>query len=71
MTGFQSKRKMRMDDNEMKIAKAIVYLRGRGKYIVDRTCLFRPTDSAATNVAQTIANYRRDVMKQPLKAIRK
>jgi hypothetical protein len=71
MTGFQSKRKMRMDNNEIKIAKAIEYLRSRGKYLVDKTCAFKPTDSSATNVAQTVANYRRDTMKQPLKAVRR
>jgi len=53
------------------LEKAILYLRSRGKYLVDKTCAFKPTDSAATNVAQTVANYRRDVMKQPLKAVRR
>jgi len=67
MTGYQSKRRKNMTDLE----KAILYLRSRGKYLVDNTCAFKPTDSAATNVAQTVANYRRDVMKQPLKAVRR
>jgi hypothetical protein len=71
MTGYKSKRRMRMDNNEQKIAKAIEYLRSRGKYVLDKTCAFRPTDCASTNIAQTIANYRRDVMKQPLKAVRR
>jgi hypothetical protein len=59
-----------MTYNEQKLEEAISYLRSRGKYVVDKTCAFRPTDSSATNVAQTVANYRREVMKQPLKVIK-
>jgi hypothetical protein len=59
-----------MTYNEQKLEEAIAYLRSRGKYVVDKTCAFRPTDSSATNVAQTVANYRREVMKQPLKVIK-
>ena len=60
-----------MTFNEQKLEEAISYLRSRGKYVVDKTCAFRPTDSSATNVAQTVANYRRDTMKTSLKAVRR
>jgi len=71
-TGFtlQFMKGSKMTYNEQKLEEAISYLRSRGKYVVDKTCAFRPTDSSATNVAQTVANYRREVMKQPLKVIK-
>lgn len=46
--------------NKAAIAKAIQYLRSRGKYIMDKDCKFKPTNSASTDVAQTWADYRRD-----------
>lgn len=47
--------------NKTAMQKAIQYLRSRGKYIMDKECKFKPTSSAATDVAQTWANYRREV----------
>jgi hypothetical protein len=71
MKNYKLIRRVKMTYNEQKLEEAIAYLRSRGKYVVDKTCAFRPTDSSATNVAQTVANYRREVMKTPLKAVRR
>ena len=37
-----------------KRAAAIAYLRSRGKYILDESCNFRPTNAANTNVQRTM-----------------
>lgn len=48
-----------------KLDSAIAYLRGRKKYIIDVGCKFVPTDSANTNISETVQQYRLEVEKQP------
>ena len=48
-----------------KLDAAVAYLRGRKKYIIDVGCKFVPTDSANTDIAETVRQYRLDVEKQP------
>ena len=43
--------------NEAALAKAIEYLRSRGKYVLDGPA-FKPTEPTATDVAKTIAQYK-------------
>lgn len=38
---------------DAKRARAIAYLRSRGKYIVDADCNFRPTSAADTDIRRT------------------
>jgi hypothetical protein len=44
---------------EDKRARAIAYLRSRGKYIVEQGCSWKPTSAAATDVRQTIHKARK------------
>lgn len=48
---------------QTKLQEAKAYLRSRGKYIVDKDCKFKPTPHAATDVAKTIAAYKKDMVK--------
>lgn len=48
-----------------KLDAAVAYLRGRKKYITDIGCKFVPTDSANTDIAETVRQYRLEVEKQP------
>lgn len=48
-----------------KLDAAVAYLRGRKKYVIDVGCKFVPTDSANTDIAETVRQYRLDVEKQP------
>lgn len=41
---------------DAKRARAVGYLRSRGKYIVDADCNWRPTKPEATDVQRTIVN---------------
>jgi hypothetical protein len=55
-----------MPSLESKREAAINYLRSRGKYIVDPSCHFKPTNAAQTDIAKTIEQYRRDVSEEPM-----
>lgn len=46
--------------NRTELAKAIQYLRSRGKYIADVNCTFQPTCAAATDVTKTWEAYRKE-----------
>ena len=54
-----------MPSLESKREVAINYLRSRGKYIVDPSCHFKPTNAAQTDIAKTIEQYRRGVSAEP------
>lgn len=43
---------------DAKRARAVGYLRSRGKYIVDADCNFVPTNAANTDVGRTMDHYR-------------
>jgi len=47
------------EHNEKKLKEAIAYLRERKIYIVDDGNQFVPTNAATTDVAATMARYRR------------
>lgn len=53
-----------MKTHEQKLAEAIAYLNSRGKYVVDGSKRFRPTSAVDTDVAETMDDYRREVMHQ-------
>lgn len=55
-----------MPSLESKREAAVTYLRSRGKYIVDSSCRFKPTNAAQTDIAKTIEQYRRDVSEEPM-----
>lgn len=57
--------------NKMQLAKAIQYLRSRGKYILDEDCGFKPSGAAATDVAKTFEAFRKGAMAQEPINIRK
>ena len=44
--------------NKAKLAKAIEYLRSRGKYLADQSCKWRPRSAAATDVRLTWEEYK-------------
>jgi hypothetical protein len=46
--------------NKTALAKAVAYLRSRGKYIMDKSCTFKPTGAAATDVRATWEAYHRE-----------
>ena len=48
-----------ISSNEKKCADALIYLRGRGKYLLDSK--FTPTPSTHTDVAKTIREYLEEV----------
>jgi len=48
--------------NKEKVAAAIAYLRGRGKYLLDG-CKWVPTPAGQTDVRKTIAEYRENTEK--------
>jgi hypothetical protein len=52
---------------ENKRQEAIKYLRERKIYILEFP--FKPTNAAKTDIAQTFAKYRRDVLEQPFPAV--
>ena len=52
---------------QQKIKQAIQYLRERKIYILEFP--FKPTNAAKTDIAQTFAKYRRDVLKQPFPSV--
>lgn len=54
-----------MPSLESKREAAVKYLRGRGKYIVDSNCKFKPTNASQTDIANTIEQYRKDVLEEP------
>lgn len=55
-----------MDSMEQKRKKAIEYLRQRKIYIIDEGNQFVPTNAANTDVAATIARYRRQTEGQQI-----
>lgn len=54
-----------MPSLESKREAAVTYLRSRGKYIVDSSCRFKPTNAAQTDIAKTIEQYRKEVLEEP------
>lgn len=54
-----------MPSLESKREAAVTYLRSRGKYIVDSSCRFKPTNASQTDIAKTIEQYRKDVLEEP------
>ena len=52
---------MSSEYNIRKRAEAVAYLKSRGKHLL--TTSFVPTDSAHTDVAKTIEEYKKEVMK--------
>ena len=44
--------------NKAKRAKAIEYLRSRGRYLGDKECKWRPRSAAATDVRLTWEEYK-------------
>ena len=50
--------------NQEARAKALEYLKSRGIYILDGR--FKPTGTASTDVAKTMARYRMETTKQSL-----
>jgi len=54
-----------MPSLESKREAAVTYLRSRGKYIVDASCKFKPTNASQTDIAKTIEQYRQEVLAEP------
>ena len=52
---------MSSEYNIRKRAEAVAYLKSRGKHLL--TTLFVPTDSAHTNVKETMEAYKKEVVK--------
>jgi hypothetical protein len=50
-----------------KLQKSMSYLKSRNIYILDN--VFKPTNSASTDVSVTFARYRREVLDQPFPAV--
>jgi hypothetical protein len=46
--------------NKTALTKAIAYLRSRNKYIMDKSCTFKPTSAAATDVRATWETYNKE-----------
>lgn len=58
--------------SQEKLDAAIVYLRGRKKYIVDCGCKFVPAKASHTDVAETVRRYRMEVEKmEPVSLVKK
>jgi len=54
-----------MPSLESKREAAVTYLRSRGKYLVDSSCKFKPTNASQTDIAKTIEQYRKEVLEEP------